>query len=74
MHLDAGVDPFEALRVVDFGDAAVIPADPVASHAAIERIVGDVVDAGAIPLVLGGTTRSPSRTSAPVPSATARSG
>ena len=54
VHLDAGVDPFEALRVVDFGDAAVIPADPVASHAAIERIVGDVVDAGAIPLVLGG--------------------
>ena len=54
VHLDAGVDPFEALRVVDFGDAAVIPADPVASHAAIERIVGDVVDAGAIPLILGG--------------------
>ena len=53
-HLDAGIDPFEALRVVDFGDAAVIPADPVASHAAIERIVGEVVDAGAIPLVLGG--------------------
>ena len=40
--------------MVDFGDAAVIPADPVASHAAIERIVGEVVDAGAIPLVLGG--------------------
>ena len=54
VHLDAGIDPFEALRVVDFGDAAVIPANPAASHAAIERIVGDVVDAGAIPLVLGG--------------------
>ena len=54
VHLDAGIDPFEALRVVDFGDAAVIPASPAASHAAIERIVGDVVDAGAIPLVLGG--------------------
>jgi agmatinase len=25
-HLDAGIDPFEALRVVDFGDAAVTPA------------------------------------------------
>jgi agmatinase len=48
------VDPFEALRVVDFGDAAVIPDDPAASHAAIEQIVGEVVDAGAIPLVLGG--------------------
>jgi agmatinase len=53
-HLDAGIDPFEALRVVDYGDAAVIPADPAASHAAIERIVGEVAGAGAIPLVLGG--------------------
>jgi agmatinase len=53
-HLDAGVDPFEALRVVDFGDAAVVPANPLASHAAIERVVGEVVDAGAFPLVLGG--------------------
>jgi agmatinase len=53
-HLDAGIDPFEALRVVDFGDAPVIPADPIASHAAIERTVGEVVDAKAIPLVLGG--------------------
>jgi agmatinase len=54
VHLDAGVDPFESLRVVDFGDAPVIPADPIASHTAIERIVNDVVGAGAIPLVLGG--------------------
>jgi agmatinase len=52
--LDAGIDPFEALRVVDFGDAPVIAADPVASHAAIERTVAEVLSAGALPIVLGG--------------------
>jgi len=53
-HLAAGVDAFEALRVVDYGDAPVLPADAAASHAAIERTVGEVLDAGAIPIVLGG--------------------
>ena len=32
----------------------MLPADPVASHAAIERIVGEVVDAGVLPVILGG--------------------
>ncbi|MFI5028660.1 MAG: agmatinase [Solirubrobacterales bacterium] len=53
-HLEAGVDGFAELRVVDFGDAPVLPADPAASHAAIERTVGEVLDAGALPIVLGG--------------------
>jgi agmatinase len=53
-HLEAGVDAFEALRVLDYGDAPVIPADAEASHAAIERTVGEVLEAGAIPIVLGG--------------------
>ncbi len=53
-HLEAGVDGFAALRVLDFGDAPVIPADAERSHAAIERTVGQVLDAGAIPIVLGG--------------------
>ncbi len=53
-HLEAGIDGFEVLRVVDFGDAAVLPANPVASHAAIEALVGEVVDAGALPIILGG--------------------
>ena len=53
-HLEAGVDGFAALRVVDFGDAPVLPADPAASHAAIERTVAQVLEAGAIPIVLGG--------------------
>ena len=53
-HLEAGVDPFAALRVVDFGDAPVIPADPGVSHAAIEATVAQVLAAGALPAVLGG--------------------
>ena len=53
-HLEAGIDPLAALRVIDYGDAGVLPADPVRSHAAIEATVGDVVSAGAIPVVLGG--------------------
>jgi agmatinase len=53
-HLEAGVDAFAALRIVDFGDAPVLPADPLRSHAAIEATVGQVVAAGAIPVTLGG--------------------
>jgi agmatinase len=53
-HLETGVDALSELRVVDFGDAPVIPADPAGTHAAIERTVREVVDSGAIPVVLGG--------------------
>jgi len=53
-HLEAGVDATKVLRIVDFGDAPVIPADPVRTHDAIERVVGEAVAAGALPIVLGG--------------------
>jgi len=53
-HLEAKVDAFRVLRIVDYGDAPVIPADVPRSHAAIHRLVGEVADAGAIPIVLGG--------------------
>jgi agmatinase len=53
-HLEARIDPFAELRVVDFGDAPVIPADAVRSHAAIEATVGQVLAAGVMPVVLGG--------------------
>jgi agmatinase len=53
-HLEAKLDAFAELRVVDFGDAPVIPADPVRTHAAIEALVGQVLGVGAIPVVLGG--------------------
>jgi agmatinase len=53
-HLEAQIDAFAALRVIDYGDAAVVPADPERSHAAIEQTVGEVLAAGAIPVILGG--------------------
>jgi agmatinase len=53
-HLEAKVDAVSELRVVDFGDAAVVPADAARTHKAIEETVGQVLDAGALPIVLGG--------------------
>ena len=54
LHLETGIDATKVLRIVDFGDAPVIPADPVRTHEAIERTVGEVVAAGAVTIVLGG--------------------
>jgi agmatinase len=53
-HLEVKVDAFKTLRIVDFGDAPVIPADPGTSHAAIEATVAEVLGAGLIPVTLGG--------------------
>jgi agmatinase len=53
-HLEVEVDAFAELQVLDFGDAPVIPADVTTSHAAIEATVGQVLAAGALPVVLGG--------------------
>ena len=53
-HLEAGVDWSEALEVVDFGDAPVVPTDPARSHRSIEALVTQVRAAGAVPLTLGG--------------------
>jgi agmatinase len=53
-HLETGVDALAELRVVDFGDAPVLPADAVRTHAAIEETVGQVLAAGVLPVILGG--------------------
>jgi agmatinase len=53
-QLETGVDAMSELRVVDFGDAPILPADPVRSHAAIEATVRQVLAAGPIPVVIGG--------------------
>jgi agmatinase len=48
------VDAFAELRVLDYGDAPVVPADAERTHAAIEQVVGEIVAAGTLPVVLGG--------------------
>jgi agmatinase len=53
-HLEAGIDAFEVLSVVDYGEAACVPANPTVSHEAITEVVGEVLGAGAFPIVLGG--------------------
>ena len=53
-HLEARVDALRALKLVDFGDAPVVPADPARTRAAIEATVSQVVGARAVPIVLGG--------------------
>jgi agmatinase len=53
-HLEVKLDAFAELRVVDFGDAPVIPADPARAHEAIEATVSQVLAAGAMPVTLGG--------------------
>jgi agmatinase len=53
-HLEARIDWSEGLRVVDYGDAPVLPTDADASHRAIEATVQEVARAGVIPVVLGG--------------------
>ncbi|HUA04831.1 MAG TPA: arginase family protein [Solirubrobacteraceae bacterium] len=53
-HLEAGVDAFAELRIADYGDAGVVPAQPEQSHAAIEATVGEVVGAGLLPMIIGG--------------------
>lgn len=53
-HMDLGVNPFDVLIVVDYGDAEVIPADQARSHEAIRKAVGEIRSAGATPIILGG--------------------
>lgn len=49
------LEVFEALRVVDYGDAVIDPSDIPASVANVERMVTDALEAGALPITLGGS-------------------
>lgn len=53
-HLTLGADPMVDLHVVDYGDVGPKPADLHGHVALVHERVGDVLDAGAIPIVLGG--------------------
>ncbi|MBI4282364.1 MAG: agmatinase [Chloroflexi bacterium] len=53
-HMGLDVYPTRILRVVDFGDAACNPFSLEQSHQAIGAKVTDALDAGSIPVVLGG--------------------
>jgi agmatinase len=48
------VKPFEILSCVDFGDVAIVPGYTERSYAAIEAAVTPIVEAGVVPLLVGG--------------------
>jgi agmatinase len=53
-HLHVRVQPFQALTVVDYGDAPVDPFSIEASMEPIRQVVREVAETGAVPVVLGG--------------------
>src|SRR5258705_6828765 len=48
------VKPFEVLSCVDYGDVAIIPGYTELSYAAIEAAVAPIVEAGVVPILIGG--------------------
>ena len=48
------VAPFEVLSCVDYGDVAIVPGYTERSYQAIEEAVAPIVEAGVIPLLIGG--------------------
>jgi agmatinase len=53
-HLDVHVDPFEVLNVCDYGDAPINVGNTALTFEGIRKFVGTVVDAGAVPIIMGG--------------------
>jgi len=53
-ELDRNLRIADRLKVVDYGNAAIIPADVEASFQNAEKRVTDIVRAGALPIVFGG--------------------
>ena len=53
-HLDLGIELFDALEVVDYGDAICAHGMVEPSHRAIRERVAEVADRGIFPVILGG--------------------
>lgn len=51
---DLDIDPAEVLRILDYGDVDFPFGDTPAAMAAVSQVVGQVVDAGCIPVTIGG--------------------
>jgi agmatinase len=48
------LDPFRYLQMADYGDAEVVPGNTQLTFANLERFVGEILAADAIPILLGG--------------------
>jgi agmatinase len=53
-HLHVRVDPFEHLTVCDYGDAEVIIGSTDRTYENARSFVGEILDGGALPIILGG--------------------
>ena len=54
VHQHAGIKTFDVLTVVDYGDLGVDPLDVDLSHQEIRTRVREVVEAGVMPIIVGG--------------------
>lgn len=66
------VDPAESLRMVDYGDVDFPFGDTAAAMAAVETTVGEILDAGCLPVTIGGN--APAASYAVVKAIAGRSG
>ena len=48
------IKPFDILSCVDYGDVSIVPGYIERSYEAIERTVAPIVEAGVVPLLIGG--------------------
>src|SRR5207247_361142 len=53
-NVEQGIEIFEYVSAVDAGDLSVVPGNVEASYRVIESGLGPILDAGVIPLALGG--------------------
>ncbi len=53
-NANLAVKPFDHLSCVDYGDVAIVPGYTERSYAAIEEAVAPIVEAGVVPLLIGG--------------------
>ncbi|MFW6174957.1 MAG: arginase family protein, partial [Chloroflexota bacterium] len=53
-HIGLDVEPLDHVKVVDFGDANCPPSSLELSHEAVRTKAREALDAGTIPIVLGG--------------------
>jgi agmatinase len=53
-NIELGVDPFELLTVLDYGDIEAVPADLDESHRRLRTAVEEILAASSVSIVLGG--------------------
>ena len=53
-HLDVRINPLEHLVVCDYGDADVLIANPESTYENARSFVAQILEGGAIPIILGG--------------------